>query len=216
MKCRLVIFVTLTCWAALVRVSFAQEANAQPEPVSLAVQMAARPPADVFGPDRELRRERDFGAITLSAFGSGPALNAHPPLEQAGRFGPVTFSISPTAKAYESDLGRFEETGAEVRLGQQLRNSIGVFTLPERPTWYIFAGGGGQAITYTPGARAFDTPGGSIRLQDRVRVGRMQAGLAIQQGGWQASLAYVRREVNIGDQYSRQQHFAGFSLSFKR
>jgi len=214
MNCRLVVVITVCCWAICsVRVACAQMLSGA-TPRSPAIALATKP-ANLQSVDTGIARDLEDKRFQLSAFGSGPALDFGPSFDQFGDLGPVSFSIISSAQSVETSLGRFQETGAEVRLGKRLKEAIGVYTPSGRPTWYMFAGGGGQAITYTPGANAVDTPGGAIRLQDRVRVGRMQAGLAIEHHGVQAALAYVRQDINIGDENSRQQHFAGVQISFK-
>lgn len=215
MNCRKVIVVTICCWSTLsIQLACAQVGpDAERSARSPAIAMAMRP-AELQGPASDWSHEIDDRRFRLSAFGSGP-VDLAPSFDQVSDVGPVSFSITSLTQSFENDLGRFQETGAEVRLGQRLRESIGVYTSSHKPTWFVFAGGGGQAITYTPGASSLETPGGAVRLQDRVRVGRVQAGMAVEVRGVQAALAYVRREVNIGDENSRQQHFAGITLSFK-
>jgi hypothetical protein len=137
-------------------------------------------------------------------------------LDRFGGNGEWGFSVSSHLTAQEDGWGNLNQgNGAELRIGQRLRESIGVLDSQSKPGWFLFAGGGGQALTYSPGAAA-ETAGGAVRLQDRVRVGSMQAGVGIQHHGMEASLGYVRKEINFGDSLSRQQHFAGVSLTLRR
>lgn len=162
----------------------------------------------------ELSRDREAESYNLNGSASGQAFTIEaPPGLHVGQIG---FSINPSAQFYETGLGRVEETGAELRLGQRLRQIIGEYQPGDKPSWFIFAGGGGQAITYTPGVSAVSTPGGAIRLQDKVRVGRIQAGFAVEHRGVQASLSYVRKELNLSGEDALQQHFAGLTLSYRR
>lgn len=162
----------------------------------------------------ELSRDREAESYNLNGSASGQAFTIEAPKGQ--HFGQIGFSINPSAQFYESGLGRVEETGAELRLGQRLRQIIGEYQPGDKASWFVFAGGGGQAITFTPGVSAASTPGGAIRLQDKVRVGRVQAGFAVEHRGFQGSLSYVRKEVNLGGADSQQQHFAGLTLSYRK
>lgn len=162
----------------------------------------------------ELSRDREAESYNLSGSASGQAFTIEAP--EGLHLGQIGFSFSPSAQFYDAGHGRVEETGAELRLGQRLRQIIGEYQPGDKPSWFLFAGGGGQAITFTPGVSAVSTPGGAIRLQDKVRVGRIQAGFAVEHRGVQASLSYVRKELNIAGQDSLQQHFAGLTLSYKR
>lgn len=162
----------------------------------------------------ELSRDREAESYNLNGFASGQAFTIEAP--KGEHFGQIGFSINPSAQFTESGLGRVEETGAEVRLGQRLRQIIGEYQPGDKPSWFIFAGGGGQAITFTPGVSAATTPGGAIRLQDKVRVGRVQAGFAMEHRGFQGSLSYVRKEVNLGGADNLQQHFAGLTLTYRK
>jgi len=104
--------------------------------------------------------------------------------------------------------------GAEVRIGRRLRGVVAEFEQPtwDRPSWYFFAASDGQALTWTPatanGAR-------DVRLQDRVTIGDMQAGITIQASGLQASLTYLEREVSNA-QRTDKQSFAGLAITLRR
>jgi hypothetical protein len=109
--------------------------------------------------------------------------------------------------------------GAELRLGrglglQQERSAVG------EPTWYFFAASEDEALTWRPGSRnAFGgvTPGG-FGLQERVEVGDLSAGVTYERNGWQASFAYVEREVSgqIGARHvTRDENFAGVTLTLR-
>jgi hypothetical protein len=162
----------------------------------------------------EISRDREAESYNLNGSASGQAFTIEAP--KGEHFGQIGFSINPSAQVSETGLGRVQETGAEVRLGQRLRQAIGEYQTGDKPSWFIFAGGGGQAITYTPGVSATTTPGGAIRLQDKVRVGRIQAGFAVEHHGFQGSLSYVRKEVSIVGGDAAQQHFAGLTLSYRK
>lgn len=164
---------------------------------------------DAFTLSDRFERE-EFG---YSAQASGAAFTVAASGAQTGL--PVDLAVTQTASAIDDGAFGVTATGAEVRLGQRLRSAIGKLEPGEAPSWYVFAGGGGQAITYAPGLAGV-SDGGAVRLQDRVRVGRMQAGVAMEHKGVQASLAYVRKDVTYStEDRSRQQHFAGLTVSFK-
>lgn len=115
------------------------------------------------------------------------------------------------------DIDR-ETRGAELRLGRGLRE------MPrDRPSrearWYVFAASEDEALIWRPGqTTAFGRTGSSFALQERVEVGDLQAGVTYEVNGWQASLAYVEREVSFraGSRNIRQdQSFAGFTLTMQ-
>lgn len=178
--------------------------------------LAAQPPpfalTEAFTPDLirrglfahglALEASASLSAITRERFGAGDAWG-------------VSFSSHLTSAQDERGTGSVGN-GAEVRIGQRLREGIGVLDAGSKPGWFLFAGGGGQAITYSPGSQAAESPGGAVRLQDRVRVGSVQAGVGVQHHGMEASLGYVRKDINFGDALPRQQHFAGVSFTFRR
>jgi len=155
-----------------------------------------------FGGEAALDAAPSVGAITLERFGAANAWG---------------LSFSSRLVSAEDAWGNGNVGNrAEVRIGQRLREGIGVLDASSKPGWFLFAGGGGQAITYSPGAQRSDSPGGAVRLQDRVRVGSVQAGVGVQHHGMEASLGYVRKDINFGDALTRQQHFAGVSFALRR
>src|SRR5690606_22057848 len=108
--------------------------------------------------------------------------------------------------------------GSELRLGRGLRE------LPRdepsaEPKWYFFAASEDEALGWRPGVRTeFGGSGSSFALQERVEIGDMQVGVTYERAGWQASLAYVEREVSVrsGHQtYSQDEDFAGFTLTMR-
>lgn len=155
-----------------------------------------------FARSASLDASASVGAITLERFGA------------ASEWG-LSFSSRLTSAQDAWGNGNVGN-GAEVRIGQRLRQGIGVLDANSKPGWFLFAGGGGQAITYSPGAQGSESPGGAVRLQDRVRVGSVQAGVGVQYHGVEASLGYNRKDINFGDALTRQQHFAGISFAFRR
>ncbi len=108
----------------------------------------------------------------------------------------------------------------ELRLGNGLgdlrRRSTSSFA---HPIWYIFAASDDEALTWAPGARnAFGGGASGVSLQDRVEIGDMQAGVTVEMGRVQASLAYVEREVStrIGsNSISRDESFTGVTLTMR-
>lgn len=126
----------------------------------------------------------------------------------------IGVGIAQRASLTAGESGEAVSRGAEVRIGRRLKGLVAPFEQPtwDRPAWYLFAASDGQALTWTPasgkGAR-------DIRLQDRVTIGDVQAGVSIQARGLQASLTYMEREVSNA-QRSDKQSFTGIALTMRR
>jgi hypothetical protein len=133
----------------------------------------------------------------------------------------VDLGLAPRASFSTDTEGRLSSAGAgaEVRIGQGLENLIDRWEPPtwDAPAWYFFAASDGQALAWSP-EQAAGVPGArgdGLRWQDRVEVGDFQAGLSVEAGGMQASLAYVQR--NISTQHgSSEENFAGVTVTFGR
>jgi hypothetical protein len=114
------------------------------------------------------------------------------------------------------DLER-ESRSSELRLGRGLRMQRDAPS--SSPKWYFFAASEDEALIWRPGIRTeFGGSDGGFALQDRVEIGDLQAGVTYEANGWQASLAYVEREVSVraGNQtYSADEDFAGFTLTMR-
>lgn len=107
--------------------------------------------------------------------------------------GGLDIGITPRASMAIGPEGSATRLGALVSIGQNLhepRNS--------QSNWYVFAGGGAEALTYEPGGNG--SFGDGLRLEEKVLVGDAQAGVALRVGRANLSLAYVRRETDV---YSR-------------
>jgi hypothetical protein len=119
-----------------------------------------------------------------------------------------------------NDQGDIERRSraSELRLGRGLRDLPRSET-SSRPTWYIFAASEDEALVWRPGVRTeFGGAGSSFALQDRVEIGDIQAGITYEQNGWQASLAYVEREISVRSgarTFSQDEDFAGFTLTMR-
>ena len=115
------------------------------------------------------------------------------------------------------DLAR-ESRSSELRLGRGLRN-MPRDTPSAEPKWYFFAASEDEALIWQPGMRTeFGSSDGGFALQDRVEIGDMQAGVTYESNGWQASIAYVEREVSVraGNRtYTEDQDFAAFTLTMR-
>lgn len=111
-----------------------------------------------------------------------------------------------------------ETRSSELRLGRGLRN-MPRDTPSSAPKWYLFAASEDEALIWRPGGRTeFGSARGGFALQDRVEIGDIQAGVTYEAHGWQASLAYVQREVSVragNETYSEDQNFAGFTLTMR-
>jgi len=115
------------------------------------------------------------------------------------------------------DLER-ESRSSELRLGRGLR-SMRRDAPSSEPKWYFFAASEDEALIWRPGMRTeFGSSDGGFALQDRVEIGDMQAGITYEANGWQASLAYVEREISVqagNENYTADENFAGFTLTMR-
>jgi hypothetical protein len=132
--------------------------------------------------------------------------------------GPFDVGFSQRAQLAEGGQGRLVGRGAEVRFGQGLGNMLGRSTInPQRPSWYFFAAGDGQALTWAPG-----TVEGLAYQDNRVTVGDLQAGFTYEHRGVQTSFSYLQREVSnsrrgAGAQSrSETESFVGATVTVKR
>jgi hypothetical protein len=107
---------------------------------------------------------------------------------------------------------------SELRLGR------GLGMRRDRPTgeprWYVFAASEDEALTWGPAGRSQldGAARNSFSVQDQVEIGDMQAGITYERNGWQASLAYVQREISVttgSRTYSRDEDFAGVTLTMR-
>jgi len=117
----------------------------------------------------------------------------------------------------EGDVER-ETRASEFRLGR-LTGSDRNDRRSSAPRWYIFAGSEDEAITWGPSDRnQFGGARSSFSVQDRVEIGDMQAGVTYERDGWQASLAYVQREISVttgARTFSEDEDFAGFTWTMR-
>jgi hypothetical protein len=118
----------------------------------------------------------------------------------------------------QGDVER-ESHSAELRLGRGLRD-MPRDTPSSAPKWYIFAASEDEALIWRPGGRnEFGASGGGgFALQDRVEIGDMQAGVTYETNGWQASLAYVDREISVRagqESFTQDADFVGFTLTMR-
>lgn len=111
-----------------------------------------------------------------------------------------------------------QSRSSELRLGRGLRD-MPRDTPSSGPKWYFFAASEDEALIWQPGQRnAFGGSEGGFALQDRVEIGDIQAGITYEANGWQASLAYVDREISVQtgiESYSQDADFVGFTLTMR-
>ncbi|MDX2237343.1 MAG: hypothetical protein NW203_07245 [Hyphomonadaceae bacterium] len=115
----------------------------------------------------------------------------------------------------DGDIGS-ARAGVEARIGQRLARVVRPWQTPswDQPTWYFFAASDGQALTWAPDVAVPGRTNG-LRLQDRVELGDMQAGISMEAGGLQTSFAYVQRDIS-GVGGSAEENFAGVTLTWRR
>lgn len=183
---------------------------------------AAGPPQQPFSINM---RQTPYGpSAALTAL---PGSDSYRPVElSVSSESPLGLDVSLTQRAgsVQDSSGATQSRGAEVRVGQRLK-SLGVakeFQSPSswsKPAWYVFAGGDGQALTYTPSNDPTQV-NRNFRMQDRVNIGDIQAGISVEAGGMQASLSYVKREVTTIDKIRHEEttdeSFTGFTFTWRK
>ena len=117
----------------------------------------------------------------------------------------------------EGDIER-QSRASELRLGRGLRGMRREERSSE-PTWYFFAASEDEALVWRPGVRnEFGGQSASFAVQDQVEIGDLQAGVTYEANGWQASIAYVEREISVhagSETFSQDEAFAGFTLTMR-
>lgn len=143
----------------------------------------------------------------------------------------LTAEISLSASAAETGLGfdvglaprvSFTRDGAfatrriggEVRIGQNF-DKRGDGDVAK--SWYLFAGADGEALVWEPNERGYVSVS-ELALRDKVTVGDVQAGVALNSGLGQLSFSYIQREVeyrerNLGA--SENEQFVGLSFTIR-
>jgi hypothetical protein len=128
--------------------------------------------------------------------------------------GGLDVGITPRASMVSGPGGSATRLGALVAIGENLQT-------PRTQTgnWYVFVGGGAEALTYEPGSRRSLVDG--LRVEEKVMIGDGQAGLAFRVGAANLSLAYVRRETNARSRVSQLnsydvEDFAALTFSIGR
>ncbi|MBN8607852.1 MAG: hypothetical protein J0L81_13125 [Caulobacterales bacterium] len=118
----------------------------------------------------------------------------------------------------QGDIER-QSRASELRLGRGLGLREDDDPASSEPSWYIFAASEDEALTWRPGTRSeFGGSGSSFALQERVEIGDLQAGITYEANGWQASLAYVEREISVRNgsrTISQDEDFTGFTLTMR-
>lgn len=113
----------------------------------------------------------------------------------------------------QGDIER-ESRGSELRFGRVRRDQPS-----SEAKWYFFAASEDEALTWRPGVRNdFGGRSSSFTVQDRVEIGDLQAGVTYERDGWQASLAYVEREVSVrtgARTVTQDENFAGLTLTMR-
>jgi hypothetical protein len=188
-------------------VSFADPSEAFTDRFALSVSSGEAPRFSGFAPVGSRPREQQDDRRYEVAVVAGSAAGFDLAFAQRGSVG---FNEN-------GDINR-ESRGSELRLGRGLRD-MPRDTPSATPKWYFFAASEDEALIWRPGMRTdFGSSGGGFALQDRVEIGDLQAGITYEANGWQASLAYVEREISVragNETYSEDEAFAGFTLTMR-
>ncbi len=196
-----------TSFAGVNGVSFADPSDVFTNRFDITIQEADEPRFAALAPSapeaRDERAYRRYEVALVTSAGSGFDF-------AFAQRGGVGFNR-------QGDIER-ESRGSELRLGRGLRNMPRAAS-ETAPKWYFFAASEDEALIWRPGVRTeFGGSGGGFALQDRVEIGDIQAGITYERNGWQASLAYVEREISVraGNQdYEMDESFAGLTLTMR-
>ncbi len=163
--------------------------------------------------------ERSAHIVSDTSYGRDDAMHRRfevSAISSAERSGlPVDVSVAQRATMRVTEDGDIRQSGsgAEVRIGRGLERLVTPWREAtwDSPTWYLFAAGDNEQLAWTPGANGRAV---SYR-EDRVEVGDMQVGVAMEAHGIQASLAYVQRDIQ-GRYGSAEENFTGVTLTWRR
>jgi hypothetical protein len=189
-------------------VSFADPSEAFSDRFDMHVSLGAEPRFSRFAPSepnaREDRNYRRYEVALVASAASGFDVA----FAQRGGLG---FNA-------QGDIER-ESRSSELRLGRGLRD-MPRDAPSSAPKWYIFAASEDEALIWRPGGRnEFGASGGGgFALQDRVEIGDLQAGVTYEANGWQASLAYVDREISVkrgAENFTQDADFVGLTLTMR-
>jgi len=188
-------------------VSFDDPSEAFADPFALSVGAGDEPRFSSFAPvSPSAREDNDYRRYEVAVI-AGSAAGFDLSFAQRGGVG---FNA-------DGDIER-ESRGSELRLGRGLRD-MPRDTPSLTPKWYFFAASEDEALIWRPGSRTdFGGGRGGFALQDRVEIGDLQAGITYEANGWQASLAYVEREISVragNETYTHDEDFAGFTLTMR-
>ena len=172
-----------------------------------------------------------YGPSLRNSFGPSAGLA---PLPSSGEYRPLELSFSaPIPNGFDVEVSRRTGSaqgpngsavtqGAEVRIGKRLMALAPSFKSPDswrKPTWYVFAASDGQALVYTPSTDPTSL-NRNFTTQDRIKLGSIQAGVAIEARGMQASFSYVKREITtldlIREKQTQDDDFLGFTFTYRR
>ncbi len=123
---------------------------------------------------------------------------------------PVDVTLTPRATIERTRLGDTLRRGAEVRLGLDLTPDP---RDPARRSMYLFAGAENQVLTYdlANGPRPALS---DMKLEDKLTVGDMQAGVAMELHGIQSSVSLLSREVSA-ENASARENYAALTVTFR-
>lgn len=196
-----------TSFAGATGVSFVDPSEAFTNRFDISIQQAAEPRFAALAPSaRDARDERSYRRYEVALVASAGSGFDFAFAQRGG----VGFNR-------QGDI-ESESRGSELRLGRGLRDMPRA-TPETAPKWYFFAASEDEALIWRPGVRTeFGGSGGGFALQDRVEIGDIQAGITYERNGWQASLAYVEREISVraGNQdYDMDESFVGLTLTMR-
>lgn len=189
-------------------VSFADASEALADRFALSISSGEAPRFSGFTPiGTSSREQQDYRRYEVAVV-AGSAAGFDVAFAQRGGVG---FDAN-------GDIER-ESHSSELRLGRGLRD-MPRDTPSATAKWYFFAASEDEALIWRPGMRTdfSGSHGAGFALQDRVEIGDVQAGVTYEANGWQASLAYVEREISVragNETYSEDENFAGFTLTMR-
>lgn len=161
------------------------------------------------------RRARLQGVLGQSPFANTAGMEvdyAHDFVAH-GAVGGLDVSAGPRASMAVGPEGSATRLGAIVKIGENLHAPR-----TQQGRWYLFVGGGAEALTFAPDGTHSLVDG--LRIEDQNIVGDGQAGIAMRVGRANLSLAYIRRETSVYSRVSdlnadNVEDFAGLSIAWR-
>jgi hypothetical protein len=186
------------------------------DPLAHRLELGAFETPDLAGarPDLRLATEETPGSAARAA---DPLTGLDLREPQAVRYGlsvtatasatglPVDVLVAPRGSIERNRVFDSVRRGIEVRLGLDLEPE---FRDPGRTSFYMFAGADNQVVTYGLGGGLGVPTLGGVKLEDKLTVGDVQTGVAMELYRVTGSISYLTREFSAEHASARSEYGA--------